>query len=245
MNGGSLRAVIRLQISLGVELALPSILSDLDASVGVVTDVFAYVADISMNVDSGKSSEPNECDISADLEYTLAVGAAAGATLAIDSHGWGPDFTSTVPIFTTTLASTCAKSQTETSTTQFTQSTSTSTDWLDAIGLRDIATNTVQTYTITRCASTGLVECPISLQTTIVQKSTGTSAGTTGTSVPSTIAFGTNVAKVAATTGAPTAYSTHHSVLHGTTNGTSNKLIIGLSVGLGVPFLVALAAGIW
>lgn len=73
----------------------------------------------------------------ADLEYTLAVRAATGATLSIGSHGWGPEFTSTVPIYTTTLASTCAKSHTASSTTPSAQTSPTSTGCLDAIGLRD------------------------------------------------------------------------------------------------------------
>lgn len=247
VNGGSLRAVLRLQISLGVELTLPPVLSvlDVDASIGNVTDVFTYIADITMNVENGESSGTDKCNISADLEYTLAVGAAASATLSLGSHEWGPDYTSTIPIYTTTLASTCAKSQTAiVATAQATQASSTSTDWLDAIGLRDFTSDAVQTYTITQCASTGLVECPVSLQSTIFRTSTGTPAGTTESSVSSTIKFGTNVARVAATSGAPTTDSSHHSILDGTTNGRSNKLTIGLCVGLGVPFLAALAAGV-
>ncbi|CAI7647209.1 unnamed protein product [Penicillium pancosmium] len=152
-----------------------------------------------MNVESGESSGTNDCDLAADLEYTLVVGAAAGATLWIGSHGWAMDGAPSLP----------------------------------------------QPFRFT------LLPRPVHVQrarqqlTTIVQTSTGTPAGTTESSVSSTITFGPNVASVAATSGAPTAYSSHHSILDGTTNGTSNKLIIGLCVGLGVPCLAALAAGVW
>lgn len=266
VNGGYLRAVLRLQASLGIELSLPndpSVLKD-DIRVGVEADVFAYVADFMMRVDDTSTAETDDCDLSADLEYTLAVGAAAGATVGVGSHKWGPTAESTVPIWYTTLASTCVKSEATSTPSASVSAQITARENVvkgvdDLIGDDGSTTSTrTETYTIVACSSSGLVNCPVSLQTTSVQIATVTSiltvqsgstasfAVNTQSSVTSTIPFGHNSAKLTATSGAPTSYTPlatcRHSTLDGGT-GTSNKLIIGLRVGLGVPFLAALIIG--
>ncbi|KAJ5690951.1 hypothetical protein N7488_011686 [Penicillium malachiteum] len=263
-EGGTIQAVLSLKASVGVEVDTKPFLDDeLSFSVGVEADVFAYVADFVVDIDHNSAESTEECKLSAIAEYTLAVGAAAGATIAVDSYKWGPNAYTTVPVWYTTLASTCVSSK---------SATSTATAAITAraeVGKRDdlITTEVTSsaTYTIVGCESSGLVNCPVNSQNTtshiqtmvatvtVASGSSATYPAATYASVTSAVAFGSNVRSLDKTSGSPTSYTASatgsHSksggVLDGKTNGTSNKLIIGLCVGLGVPFLAACAAGLW
>ncbi|KFY18638.1 hypothetical protein V491_04744 [Pseudogymnoascus sp. VKM F-3775] len=132
---------------------------------------------------------------------------------------------------------------------------------------------TVVTQIATVCLSTGLVNCPASLQSAVrnVVTSTlvaavpvGTEAAfptTTRDAVVKTVAFGAGAKEVDATSGSPVSYipktststtatskptsseSTFTSTVDGETGGVSNKVIIGVSVGVGVPVLIIIIAG--
>ena len=175
VNGGYFRAALRLKASLGIELSLPPDLSELDDDihVGVEAYIFAYVADFTMRVNDTSTAETNDCDLSADLEYTLAVGAGAGATVAVGSHHWGPSADSTVPIWYTTLASTCVESKatstpTASASAQITARENAVKEAVDLIGDDGSTTSTrTETYTIVACDYSGLVNCPVSLQITV------------------------------------------------------------------------------
>ncbi|KAL2851917.1 hypothetical protein BJY01DRAFT_232809 [Aspergillus pseudoustus] len=244
-NGGYLRAVLRLQASIGVEvnLDIPDVISEVldDLSIGVVTDLFAYIADIKMNIDgTSANGEASDCDLSADLEYTFAVGAAAGATVGANSHFWGPNVFTTVPIWTTTLTSTCAELK---SPSTFISTAASAQITGRANGDDLVTTSIEQTYTIIACNSSTLVDCPASLQITSTNTATVTSVLTVQSGSPysaatSTISFGDNAATISAISGAPTTYKS--------TSGGSNhkKLIIGLCVALAGTFLIVLVVGI-
>lgn len=237
-------------------------------SAGVEVDVFAYVADFLLQVNGTTATDDGECEFAAVAEYTMAVGAAAGATVAVDIYSWGPSPNTTIPVWYTTLASVCATSKTS-------SATSTTSAMITAraeLNARDdvstTAVSSTESYTIVNCLSSGLINCPASLQNTTSYERTVTSevtvqSGSSATfpantfaSVTSAIPFGMNVRSLLATSGSPTSYTPAtststtsakgggSSVLDGTTDGTSNKLIIGLSVGLGVPFLAALILGL-
>lgn len=244
----------------GTEFEILSNLFNLSAGIG--TDIFAYVADFALQVNGTAAAEENSCELAATAEYTMALGAAAGATAAVGSYIWGPAASTTVPVWYTTLASICAATKTSSA------SSAGITARAELDSRDDVSTtvmSTVESFTMVACSSPGLVNCPANLQyttsyqrtvTTDVTVPSGSSptfpAGTYA-SVTSAIPFGTNVRRLAATSGSPTSYTPKPSststdrvpgILDVYTDGVSNKLIIGLCVGLGVPFLIALGVGI-
>ncbi|KAJ5103083.1 hypothetical protein N7532_003612 [Penicillium argentinense] len=257
---GTIQAILKLQASVGVEFASGDLSILPSYSAGIGADVFAYVADFVVEVNGTSTADEGECELEALAEYTLAVGAAAGATVAIDDYSWGPAPDTTIPIWYTTLASTCAEMKSATPSAQIMPRSE--------LGQRDdlitTSVTTEETYTIVRCISSGLANCPVNLQNTTSYESTVTATVTvesgvdptfpekTFASVMSAIPFGTNVKRIASTTGAPTSYTPSatsnggaSAIVNGKANGTNNKLIIGLCVGLGVPFIAILIFGFW
>lgn len=265
---GSINALLNLKATLGVQVSDDSLGPDLKFSSGIQADVFAYVSDFLLKANATSDPNDGECEIAAVAEYTVALGAAAGATVAVDTFSWGPSPETTVPVFYTTLASICATNKESTA-------PSPSITPRELLDPRESSATTTLTstesYTIVNCLSAGLVHCPINLQNTtsyqqvlttqiaVPSGSSPTWPASTYASVTSAIPFGKQVKKLAATSGTPTSFvpppatsgstSTSSSnggsgVLGGKTNGTSNKLIIGLSVGLGVPALVAIIWGL-
>ena len=239
------------------------------------------MAEFLTNITFGAELAAQEaCELKIVQEYTLAIGAAAGATVAIGEHTWGLEPNTTIPLFYTTLADVCAIT-----------ADATPTPTAGAVAARqeandpNLETTTLTTkviYTGISCASPGLTACPQSLQTTSLRTETQTLVtavppgvtptfpASTALSVASTIPFGKQVNKLAATSGVPVSYvpppppptSTARpsgdgdkgwggdvlddvgEVFNGQTGGVSNKLIIGLSVGLGVPIVAAVIAAL-
>jgi hypothetical protein len=207
-------------------------------------------------------------------EYTLLVGANAGATVAVDDHTWGPTPHTQVPLWYTTLANVCAVGGSSTvagsaavtssgngaaATSSGSAATSSKGGFFNSLlprqALTTTTTKTTETYTATGCLSTGLVNCPASLQsisvntvtktltTSIPSGSTASWAATTQNTV-STIAFGNNAHEINPSSGTPTSYvpgptSGITSIVDGKTGGVSNKIIIGVVVGVGLPLLLA------
>ncbi|KAL8816446.1 MAG: hypothetical protein Q9191_008329 [Dirinaria sp. TL-2023a] len=81
-------------------LELPSMSGDVDVSVS------ANVAEFSTNVTV--APEGQECELEVVQSYQLALGAAAGATVAIDTHTWDPVYTTSTAIWYTELGTLCA-----------------------------------------------------------------------------------------------------------------------------------------
>ncbi|RAH43180.1 uncharacterized protein BO95DRAFT_419219 [Aspergillus brunneoviolaceus CBS 621.78] len=268
---GSLQALLQLEASVGFDIAPAESLSVLEAvnfSAGIGAEVFAYVADFQLEV-NGTTSEDADCAFQAVAEYTLAVGAAAGATVAVDTYQWGPSPNTTVPVFYTTLASLCAGSKT-TTTASSTITPSATLAQRDA-SLETTTLSTVTRYTLVQCASSGLVNCPVALQnttsietelTTVLTVASGAAAifpTNTFTSLPSASPFGSGARTLLATSGSPVSYippptqttSASSSATGGNStathehHGKNNKLIIGLSVGLGVPAIAVLSVALW
>ncbi|KAF2279884.1 uncharacterized protein EI97DRAFT_390529 [Westerdykella ornata] len=273
-------ATLRVGVHAGFQLVSPSIpeftLFDRTVALdsvggGIEVGVFANVAEFITNV---TFAPEEDCKLQVVQSYQLALGAAAGATIAIGDNTWGPMATTSVPIFYTEIGELCAAQKTASATPTITPT--------PAVRPRqDLTTTTVTTkvtYTGVSCMTPGLVNCPASAQSTTqsVETRTITTAIPSGAdfTVPATaqnvvtksVDFGSNAVSVPKTSGSPVSYvppppketaqdeedsdndgesqSNIPETIEGKTGGVSNKLIIGLSVGLGAPFLIALLAGI-
>lgn len=231
-------------------------------SAGIVADIFAYVADFMTTVSHNENAKSGDCELEAAVEYTLAVGAGAGATVAVGTYAWGPAPSTTVPVWYTTLASTCAKTKSASTVSSGTAS-SAITARAELIerenyekGVTTTTVTSAESYTIVNCMTSGVVYCPVryqntsSYETTVTSTVTFTSGGSatmpasTFASVTSVIPFGDDVKRMSSISGAPKSYDPSSatggsSTIKGYTHGTSNKVIIGVCVGLGVPFLAA------
>ncbi|KAF2718991.1 hypothetical protein K431DRAFT_331883 [Polychaeton citri CBS 116435] len=214
-------AILQVSVHAGIDLVTPDFP---DFSIdnhtfpsfggGMEVGVFANVAEFITNV----TAEPDspDCELQLAQSYVFALGASAGATINIASDTWGPAPTTSTAIYTTAV-STCAAQGTSTASPQPTS---------EVQKRQDLSTATIfttKTYTGVNCFSTGLVDCPASLQNT--SRSTTISSTTTlvpsGTdiddlqwpvayfpnAVTSTATFGKNAISVPSTAGTPVAYT--------------------------------------
>ena len=184
---------------------------------GVEVGVFATVAEFLTNITGGALLAAEDgCALKIVEEYTLALGAVAGATLAIMDHTWGPQPNTTIPVFYTTLADVCAATAKATP-------TATSSQAISARQAADpkLVTTTLSTklfLTNVACADPTVISCPAAQQTTTIQTTTKTlitavPSGVTPTfpeftalTVASTIPFGKQVNKLSATSGVPVSF---------------------------------------
>lgn len=232
---GSIQALLSLKASLGVAVDTPDTSAyTFEFNAGIESDVFAYVADFLMQVNGSTVADDDDCELAAVAEYTFAVGAAAGATLAVDqSYSWGPSPDTTIPVWYTTLASICAATKTVTSTAA---SVITARAELGQRGSSSLTTTTLTTtYQIVNCMSAGLINCPVNLQNTTTYQAVVTStlaveSGSTVTlptngvsALVTSIPFGLKSHRLDAISGTPTSYvppppSTSTSVTASTTS---------------------------
>lgn len=252
-------ALLRLGLQAGLDIGAPPVTIE-DVSVGTFSSgaevgMWLNLAEFITNVTIAPEGDASGCEFLVEEVYSMAIGAQAGATLAILDHTWGPTPNTSTAFFYTTLASVCAVSATPTTAAVTARAA-------EASGLTTTTLSTAITYTGTACKSIGLFNCPLSLQitskntvtstlvTSVPSGSTAKFPATTQSSVASTIAFGAHVKALVSTSGTPTSYipgstSTRGIIsgIDGNTGGVSNKLIIGVSVGIGVPVLLAIIAG--
>jgi hypothetical protein len=190
-----LTAVLRATLKAGLEFDSSIFKTPLTQSLGagVAAQVFVNIAEFSTNItapttatNDTKSIEVPTCNLAVVEGYQFALGAAAGATVAIAGKTWGPTPATTIPVFFTTLQSSCVRSAAPTIATalpakqetssppppqQTTSSSSSSVNLLHKIfGRADAATTTVTvrstaTFTLQSCLSSGMINCPASLQT--------------------------------------------------------------------------------
>lgn len=258
-------ATLRLSAKAGILLISPELpsITVFNHSVpsvggGIVAQVYADVAELVANVSTAPQGDV--CDFRMLAGYTFNVAAGAGATLTMDTYTWGPAIFTSTPIYYTTLADICVTKASST-TTSTAASTATSGFLAKRAGLTTTTLTTTQIYTGVNCESSGLINCPASLQMTLKSTSTltlvtsvpsGSTAvfpASTLNSVPSPVAFGPSAHNLAVISGSPTSYvpgsaptaSSIHNTLDGSTGGVSNKVIIGVSVGIGVPVVAGVA----
>ncbi|KAI0886956.1 uncharacterized protein GGS22DRAFT_187036 [Annulohypoxylon maeteangense] len=268
--GGLIKAVLRLGVKAGFELstpsvAIPSFSFNTKASAGVGVSVWADIAEFATNITAAPEGDDAGCALRVEQTYQFGLAAAAGATLAIGAETWGPSPNTNIPIFYTTIADVCAIGKTTTTTVSTTAAVTARADQ----SLTPTTLTSKVTFTGTACMTTGLVNCPVSSQTTTKVTSTLTyitsvASGvdvtfpqSTGTGVATPVPFGTNRKSIDATSGSPVSYtppppkstsgdptvSTEHPL--GEVGGVDKRLIIGVSVGVGVPVLIGIAVGIF
>ncbi|EFY91037.1 hypothetical protein J3458_022150 [Metarhizium acridum] len=264
VEGGStvLRALLRLQLRAGFSLPLmDSTVEQLRAAAGLEARVYANVADLVTNVTAGSRES---CALEVVQGYKLAVGAAAGASVALLGNTYGPTPATEIPVYYTTLAAACVTSvELETASASAVPGLARRSD------PRYYTTTTVTgvTYQAGACMSRSIVNCPASLQTVsrnVVTKTltaTVPSGSKADWSAPAVTAFaaeafGDGSLPLKGVSGRPSSYvpttsSTASSAASSTAplalsddeqggwTGDAGK-VIGVSVGVGASVLVAL-----
>ncbi|KAI0905301.1 hypothetical protein F4823DRAFT_145066 [Ustulina deusta] len=216
---GVLTARLRLGMHAGISLENEELSPFIPVSTGTEVLVYADLAEFTTNITAVPDGDDSDCELRVQQVYQLALGAAAGATLAIGPETWGPYPSTKIPVFYTTLADECAQSATKTASVTI---ITTPTPTVAARADENMTTTTLSdevTFTGLVCISTGLTECPASLQSTtkvtstrtlVVEVPSGSKAtfpATTEDVVSKTIPFGKNIKTVAATTGSPVSYT--------------------------------------
>ncbi|KAL2264068.1 hypothetical protein VTK26DRAFT_2854 [Humicola hyalothermophila] len=215
----ALKAVLRVGLTAGFSINTPGPFDMIGA--GVEVGVFAHVAEFLTNATAGDVVEKanDDCKLRVVQEYTFGVGAAAGATINFLDNTWGPQPSTTIPIWYTTIADICAIDGGATPT------TTAAPRYLLArqdenVPLTTATVTTTARYTAVDCEDPALVgNCPVRLQRTEVKKTTRTAVVTvpegveptfpesTASSVTRTVPFGKDVNRIAATSGEPTSYT--------------------------------------
>lgn len=293
-----LKGVLRVALKAGLAYKTPKLDSafipdkleeKLTFGAGVAVSVFANMAEFITNVTgpsistSDDAATKQKCDLEVVEEYKFALGVAAGATINAGTHTWGPTPNTSIDIFYKTLGAICATRGTPAASSATVTARNLparvadfvharQTDLAVLVGRQAPLTTTTLTSTGTftgqTCASSGLVNCPASLQASSTFKSvftlvTAVARGVTPTfpatqiaSVASAIPFGSAANAISSAVGTPTEFvppvvnsgfpdpsqiaADVRSWLERDTNGVSNKIILGVSVGLGVPVLIML-----
>ncbi|KAI1030139.1 hypothetical protein LB504_010413 [Fusarium proliferatum] len=271
------KAVLRVGVKAGFEIASPEVSiagkTIFNVGGGVEVGVFANIAELITNI-TLSTDEDDDCSLRLEEVYQIAVGAAAGASVAIDDITWGPVPETEIPVFYTTLGHACASQRSSDASSSVTTSPA-----LEERGINDdkgemetTTLSTKATFVVVACQSEGLVNCPMSLQTTSKYTTTRTHVTVIPTdsdadfpksvshTITSLIPFGSGAKKLVAMSGAPSSYvpptttpSAKENGKNDDSDGTSNEMsggvsksvIIGVSVGLGVPFLLGVIAVIW
>lgn len=204
-----MQAVLRLGVHAGLDVSEPK----LGIGAGVEVSVWANVVEFTTNVTA--VNEEKGCDLRVVEAYQFAIGAAAGATAALGARTWGPTPQTQVPIFYTTLAAACVTAGHRRSSSALPPTTAT------IKGRADLTTTTISTkvtHTGVACISTGLINCPASLQSTtkftetvtlvtsVPSGSQATFPLTTLVSVPTTVPFGKEAIKLISSTGSPVSF---------------------------------------
>jgi hypothetical protein len=160
-DGILLNAVLRLSMRSGLTLKTPSFLAEISdripsAGGGIEASVFAHLAELNTNITVPALTGDDDCLLRVDEEFRIEIGAAAGASVFLGDRSWGPTPSTQTPLFYTTIADKCALAPSDIATIEGRQN--------DDEDLSTTSTVTKKTYTGVQCLSTGLVECPASLQ---------------------------------------------------------------------------------
>jgi hypothetical protein len=217
-------ATLRLGVHAGMQLATPDFsiagIHVTKFSTGLEIGVFADLAEFTTTFNESLTNNGTTCDFMGEQTYQLALGADAGATLALGHHTWGPAPTSTMPLFYTTLSSACLGNKpTSTSPPALTVSPSPSSlsKRQDDSASSTTTLTTKVTYTAVQCP-TGSPLCPVSQQTTSVATRTSTlvtvlPSGSEATFPPTTVAavsttipFGRSAQSIFSSSGSPVSY---------------------------------------
>jgi hypothetical protein len=168
-GSGTVTAILKLACHIGVNLETQPI-GSFDLSSGAEVCVYVDIAEFSTHVTGAITDNGDDCKLLVDAEYTLALGAAAGATVGLNSRTWGPDLETTTPLYYATLLSVCAA--TKAPTISSAAPTSTSDDSFLGLSFKALAAREQSTEVTTTVTYTGVscmvssVNCPVSQQAT-------------------------------------------------------------------------------
>ncbi|KAK4184337.1 hypothetical protein QBC35DRAFT_59346 [Podospora australis] len=213
-----MKALLRVGMHAGFELKTPKV-ATFKVSAGVGVGVFAHVAELKLNMTGGTQiAADTGCALKIEEEYTFALGAGAGATVAVQNNTWGFEPKTTVPIFYTKFLDVCAVTAAAGSP-KPTAAIATKTKRQNDPNLRTTTLTRVLTETAITCAIVGVIPCPVSLQSTFMEKKTETHVTAVPRGSPaafpvsiqdapvtSTRDFGPAVKALSATSGAPTSF---------------------------------------
>jgi hypothetical protein len=218
-------AVLRLGMHIGLELGTEDFAPDSiplgSLTAGIELGVFADLAEFTTSFNESMTDSELSCDFVGQQTYQLALGADAGATLAVGDHSWGPEPTSTLPLYYTTIMSACLGRKATTTPPPALITSDASSPLSKRRGSFPATTTTTLTskitYTAIQCP-TGTPLCPVSQQTTSIATRTstlvtavpsGSSASfpqTTVSSVLSSIDFGEKAQSIFSSSGRPVSY---------------------------------------
>ncbi len=244
----TMTATLQLSIHTGFTYDIANISvfdEDFGFSTGIESSTFAKIAMVSTNI----THSSNKCDRQALQSYQFDAGAAAGANMRAGTQTWGPNPDTTSRVISTNLDAVCATRM----------STATSMPMSSNNQGRALLTTTISTSHVfigQACISSGMVNCPVSLQTTtsfptVLSIITSVPSGVSPTlpqtnldSVVATSTFGSQAKGIPRSSPENLGASAGR-VLDGNIGGVSLKTIVGVSVGLGVPVLVILVTVAW
>lgn len=144
----------------------------LNIGAGVEVSIFANVAQFEAEISKDSESGDTDCQ----LGFEINVGAAAGATLALGEHVWGPVPEVSFSMYGATTKSLCPLASTSDST-PIAAVTTDDVQGRGALFIEGLETTTLYStifYTGRSCKSSSLVNCPASLQITTTSESTVT-----------------------------------------------------------------------
>ncbi|PSN75564.1 hypothetical protein BS50DRAFT_43158 [Corynespora cassiicola Philippines] len=224
--GIQLRAILRIGAHIGLNIVTPT-LPDVEIfnhplpqfGGGIEAGIFANMAEFLTNVTLAPEDE--DCKLQLVQEYSIALGAAAGATVAFMSYTYGPVAEVSTPVWFTTIASACAIEATATPTPTGPPTITASATQRNGRRQEDLETVTVSTeitHTGVRCAESTLKNCPVSLQvtsqstetsflTTVVPSGEEATFPQTISNITSTIEFGEGAHSVEKLSGKPSTYT--------------------------------------
>ena len=243
---------------------------DVDFSTGVDVGIFANVAELTTNITHVFDDTDLDCEIGVEQNYQFAVGARAGASIAINDNTWGPVPVTAIPIWSATLDPACAVQGKPPMTTSSSNNITTSQVMNKRQAMSTATITTEITYTGVNCLSTGVINCPASLQNTS-QSTTSTTfttvvpSGTDEDDIPlpgspqhsavTTVDFGANAVTLTSTSGSPISYippppsstgdsnaTEHEQISENVPSRINSDVIIGVCVGVGVPILLTIVA---
>jgi hypothetical protein len=236
------KAALRVGIQVGFEISSSDVsIAGKDIfhiGAGIEMGVYANIAELITNV-TLSTDEDDQCNLRVEEAYRLAVGAAAGASIAIEDITWGPAVETEVPIFYTTLAQACVV-QRSSGATSASQAALTSAALVirsedeDEAEMETTTMSEEATFIAVACGSQGLVNCPASLQTTSRYTTTRTYVTIVPTdneaSFPESvrftsvrpIPFGDSAKKLFTTSGIPESYVPQPPTHSATNNATYN-----------------------
>jgi hypothetical protein len=267
--GVVLSAILRIGIHAGIAIKTPSTpqvtvfnhtIGFPELKGGIEVGVFANIAEFVTNVTAAPGDK--ECHLKVVQEYKMALGANAGASVALGTDTWGPVATTSTAIFSKQMASVCAVQGKSTPA----AASASPTGKAAKRQQQDMTTTTTKItvkHTGVQCISAVAGNCPMSLQTTTQSTETVTLTASAPKGqkptfpssvqdrVTSTATFGKNVVKMKATSGVPSSYTPGptdkakedvKNALDGKVGGVSKKVVVGVCLGVGLPLLAGILA---